>query len=253
MKKYLLLSALAVSALAAQAEYGNYFYCTYNGEKIENGATVVCNHYIVTEYEDWDNIDPETGMGLVIPTITYDLNLKMVNPTEEDQYCIGGMYYSKPTAAEFPTAVASYTSVAFCSAENCFMPSEALNNCGYTNGLKVEPGDKAEWLIHLNNAPMGFTEATFEVKLQACERVDDPKGSINDYDGTSPYDCWPLDDGDYNFFIKFVKDNTSVAGLNGEAAAPEYFNLQGMRVAEPENGLYIVRRGATVTKELIRK
>lgn len=40
-----------------------------------------------------------------------------------------------------------------------------------------------------------------------------------------------------------------VADENAEA---EYFNLQGVRVANPENGLYIVRRGTTVTKEVIR-
>ncbi|MDE6702132.1 MAG: hypothetical protein K2K00_00465 [Muribaculaceae bacterium] len=37
------------------------------------------------------------------------------------------------------------------------------------------------------------------------------------------------------------------------AAEAEYFNLQGVRVANPENGLYIVRRGNTVTKQLLRK
>ena len=35
-------------------------------------------------------------------------------------------------------------------------------------------------------------------------------------------------------------------------AAPEYFNLQGIRVANPESGLYIVRRGNKVSKELVR-
>lgn len=40
-----------------------------------------------------------------------------------------------------------------------------------------------------------------------------------------------------------------VADENAEA---EYFNLQGVRVANPENGLYIVRRGNKVTKEIIR-
>lgn len=35
----------------------------------------------------------------------------------------------------------------------------------------------------------------------------------------------------------------------GEA---QYFNLQGVRVANPENGLYIVRQGSKVTKQVIR-
>lgn len=45
-----------------------------------------------------------------------------------------------------------------------------------------------------------------------------------------------------------VKDNEAVA--NGPAV---YYNLQGVQVANPESGIYIVRRGNKVTKELIRK
>ena len=38
-----------------------------------------------------------------------------------------------------------------------------------------------------------------------------------------------------------------------EDATPEYFNLQGIRVAEPQAGqVYIVRRGAQVVKELVK-
>lgn len=38
-----------------------------------------------------------------------------------------------------------------------------------------------------------------------------------------------------------------------ESDAPaEYYNLQGIKVANPENGIYIVRRGNKVTKEIIR-
>lgn len=37
-----------------------------------------------------------------------------------------------------------------------------------------------------------------------------------------------------------------------EAAEAEYFNLQGAKVANPDNGIYIVRRGNKVTKEIIR-
>lgn len=35
-------------------------------------------------------------------------------------------------------------------------------------------------------------------------------------------------------------------------AAVEYFNLQGVRVANPENGLFICRRGNTVTKVIVK-
>ena len=39
-----------------------------------------------------------------------------------------------------------------------------------------------------------------------------------------------------------------------EAEGPaEYYNMQGVRVAEPTTGLYIVKQGNKVSKQLIRK
>ncbi len=38
-----------------------------------------------------------------------------------------------------------------------------------------------------------------------------------------------------------------------ENAPVEYYNLQGIRVMNPENGLYIVKQGKKVTKQIIRK
>lgn len=40
--------------------------------------------------------------------------------------------------------------------------------------------------------------------------------------------------------------------INESAAPVEYFNLQGVRVANPENGLYIRRQGNTATKVLVK-
>lgn len=39
---------------------------------------------------------------------------------------------------------------------------------------------------------------------------------------------------------------------DGEDAAPVYYNLQGVRVATPSQGIYIVVRGSQVTKEYVR-
>lgn len=51
----------------------------------------------------------------------------------------------------------------------------------------------------------------------------------------------------------WVDDNVgSVEGIDGGSNAPaEYYNLQGVRVANPGEGIYIVRRGTKVTKEII--
>ena len=54
----------------------------------------------------------------------------------------------------------------------------------------------------------------------------------------------------------FITDGTTGiedVAVDSAEAAPEYFNLQGVRVAEPQAGnIYIVRRGNKVTKELIK-
>ena len=55
---------------------------------------------------------------------------------------------------------------------------------------------------------------------------------------------------DYRIELSITNYDSSVLDITNDAAAPvEYFNLQGVRVAEPTTGaLYIVRQGSTVTK-----
>lgn len=48
-------------------------------------------------------------------------------------------------------------------------------------------------------------------------------------------------------------DGSGVSNVAVDENAPvEYFNLQGVRVANPENGLYIRRQGANATKVLVK-
>ena len=47
--------------------------------------------------------------------------------------------------------------------------------------------------------------------------------------------------------------STAVEDITVNANAPkEYFNLQGVRVDNPENGLFIVRQGKKVSKVLVK-
>ncbi len=49
------------------------------------------------------------------------------------------------------------------------------------------------------------------------------------------------------------KTQTGIGDINVDENAPvEYYNLQGIRVENPENGLYIRRQGNTVTKILVK-
>ncbi len=54
-----------------------------------------------------------------------------------------------------------------------------------------------------------------------------------------------------NFYVKGDK-TTGVAEILDSEAPAEYYNLQGVRVADPSNGIYIVRKGNKVSKVLVK-
>ena len=49
-----------------------------------------------------------------------------------------------------------------------------------------------------------------------------------------------------------VTEASAASIVSSENAPAVYYNLQGVEVANPQNGLYIVKRGNTVTKQVIR-
>jgi hypothetical protein len=56
-----------------------------------------------------------------------------------------------------------------------------------------------------------------------------------------------------NFVLAGQRAESSVSSIAVEENAPvEYFNLQGVRVANPENGLFIRRQGNKATKVLVK-
>lgn len=72
----------------------------------------------------------------------------------------------------------------------------------------------------------------------------------NDFEGTIEFHMPEVKQGPA--LVVFL-ENTGVSNIAVENnAAREYFNLQGVRVANPENGLYIVRQGNKVSKVLVK-
>lgn len=56
----------------------------------------------------------------------------------------------------------------------------------------------------------------------------------------------------FTFKFNYTGEN-AIDGIEADNAAVEYYNLQGVKVANPEKGgMYIVRRGAKVSKEIVR-
>ena len=69
-------------------------------------------------------------------------------------------------------------------------------------------------------------------------------------DENSPAQYWnPFAD----FKLEQYDENyNAVEAINASNGVVEYYNLQGVRVANPENGIYIVREGNKVAKKVIR-
>ncbi len=69
---------------------------------------------------------------------------------------------------------------------------------------------------------------------------------------------WSIDPGTYNIVADFKTMKLTINSVTGVEmvidmqAEPLYFDMQGRRVMNPEKGIYIVRRGNTVTKEYVR-
>lgn len=59
--------------------------------------------------------------------------------------------------------------------------------------------------------------------------------------------------GQYKFTVPVGGSGVDEIAVDNENVAPVYYNLQGVEVANPDNGIYVVRRGSKVTKEIIRK
>lgn len=71
--------------------------------------------------------------------------------------------------------------------------------------------------------------------------------------------AWKIKPGIYNFSLDFdnmelmVSDPSGIEDINAEvSAAPVYYNLHGVMVAEPSNGLFIEKRGNSVRKVLVK-
>lgn len=106
-----------------------------------------------------------------------------------------------------------------------------------------------------NGAAYEWVKAT--VKLTGVQIDANTRITIRNID-----EQWPgsksNDTDKARWFIDNIKlysaDNSGVEGIIVDNEAPvEYFNLQGMRIANPGNGLYIRRQGKEVKKVFLSK
>ena len=94
-----------------------------------------------------------------------------------------------------------------------------------------------------------YTGQYSSLRLETIDGIPHYEGSI----------CFTGDlaDGNYApiYYTDFVftEDQASIETIDADTNAPvEYFNIQGIRVENPTNGLYIRRQGSKVSKVLVK-
>lgn len=230
MKKSLLFCALAACAFTASAN--DYFTVKYAGEEIENGAKI-----------EGTAGDPIYGI------LIYSADIEVISKMSDPRFMMGNVYYTgKPTKEEATSNMATWGSLQICFANggvngdesNCSALFEPVGENWATGGTSVIPAapfDKYEWQIHGN---MISTEVASEYQFifymyngldESSKQIEDSKFVVN---------------------IVFDKNRVGVETIEGVAAEAEYFDLQGRKVAAPEKGIYLVKRGNKVSKEVIR-
>lgn len=187
MKKFLLSTAALLFTLGASAQA---FTVTVNGNPVENGATVYCDHF----NSDMEQIEPEV---MVTPNDDCTLYVDLYNTGE--------------------------TNVQMCFPMNCqfVKPGNTLS----VNG-DLTAGVARNLMIDAMTMGVDPFDASCEITMYL--------------------------DGDEDNTFEFTLNMHYSAGVDEIGASDNtpavYYNLQGVEVANPENGVFIRRQGNKVTK-----
>lgn len=174
------------------------------------------------------------------------------------QKCLCGSSYDSETKTNASVDATLSREFDLTSYENCslevaqafgfFFPNNQTEAANYTLYVIDQSGAKQQ-LAFANYGTKGngnwtsFAENTFDLS-----EFDGQKITLGfDYNNVAAANCtWELK----NFVLKGENNGTgAVSGVEvDENAAPVYYNLQGVRVANPENGLYIVVKGNKTSK-----
>lgn len=233
MKKILLLSALAVAALSAQAEsFSDYFTLSYKGAALENGAVVASTDNDGSMYYcDVDVLQVSSVEGLSINVYSEYVGTPSYQQMLDDKTTWGqpslcwyaGEYYGN--CPEPPTGlVADYD-------------LNKADNYPNWDGFQLQMhilGSYAEvdgnWVDVLPTAT-----STYPIKLTALVNGN-PVGS-------------------FTFTVKIGPDaDAAVEAVELDAEGPaQYFDLSGRPVVRPESGsILIVKEGSKVSKRVVR-
>ena len=223
MRKLLLLSAIALGAMTANAQN---LTVTVGGTPVGNGETVDSYDLVVIE-------ESQELMGQL-----FEFTVTQLDPKVEVTAAKTGNYSITVSNTTTDTSVANLPKIQFCWPEYCHIIDPGAKDTqsgtlqgGVPTNLAIDSTSGSEF-------DMPWPEEAFTL---SC-RVDIvPAGS------STP---------EFYFFINMHYDPSmlsAVEGIGVEEAAPVYFDLSGRQVANPAQGqLVIERRGAKAVKKIMK-
>ena len=219
--------------LTLSAEEGNSIYYTLDGtnpttdSNLYQGEAIKISEYTVVKAIAID----EQGASSSIATATYAFQntektamtvaealawIEAGKDATTEQYVVGYITEIEEVSLDFGNAT--------------YNIADAI---GGTDVLKVYRGK------YLNGEKF-----TAEDQIEAGDKVL-IYGKLKDYNGTPEMDT-------NNYIISILEDvSTGVDEIATENAPVEYYNLQGVKVARPENGIFIKKQGAKTTKVVL--
>lgn len=230
MKKLLLLAALTASFATANAKgLGDCFKLSYEGEPIADGQTVVVSNY----YDDLLIEYPELA-GAMTGNLKCVAEIFATNVTEEPVMIEFSLNVIIPTEEEF--AGGEYGNY-----QLCYYFESGAGNCLPESSIKdfysVADPVSAEEYIRLDIDQIKFTDLA-PVTLQLDVRA------IEDDEVTDTS----------TIYINFTHERDitmAVDGIEATSGVSEYFNLQGVRISEPQKGQIVIeRKGGKTAKRI---
>ena len=233
MKITLLLAAAAVACLSSQAAFSDVGKVSIEGTPVTEGATINVNTYHDEEWwEDPDTNEKEHMGGGFQYVAEIDLeNLK----DAEIPTTITVDYTDHPTQAMAEADRDAWGSLQICQKGAMCFPGLSVDSTIPAKGTITWQFD--------NKIPCAYPDA--EDEHDAMEKAQPNRK----YKVTLTADSQTL-----SFFVNFqYVDDTRVSDVIAADGAAEYFDLQGRRVANPANGLYIGKQNFKTSKMVIRR
>lgn len=233
MKKILLFSALACAALGAYAEdFGSYFRIELNGKELSNGEKIVS-----TDLEPLDPEFPEWGAEYK------NLDIDVIS--------------LKETAVPIYVRVTVDKTTAGGTYMNCLNNYYDEKNGSLASNCIGNPFNQFFMVPSASILAANGNATPMQLQLEAMCNDGNPfviEGNLylSACSGESLDEAEQLDDANMTINFAFDKDS-SVAEIKASGDKADYYTIQGVKVAQPEeSGLYIRVQDGKARKVLVK-